>query len=97
MKRKNSQTLSLALREYMRVMGIEQKLKEIRITKQWESIIGRQVANQTEHLFIKDKILFAKIQSSIIKQEILFLKSGIIKKINDLAKEKIIKDIIIYN
>ena len=97
MKRKNTQNLSVVLKEYMRAMGIEQKLKQIRITKQWEEIIGRQIANQTEKIFIKDRILFAKIQSSIIKQEILFLKSGIIKKINDLAKEKLIKDIIIYN
>ena len=96
MKRRNTLSLGVAMREYMRAMGISQKIKEVKLIKQWDEIIGKQVANQTEKIFIKNKVLFIKIESSIIKQELLMLKSGIIKKYNDFAKETIIKDMVLY-
>ena len=96
MKRQNTQSLGVVMRQYMRAMGISQKIKEVKLIQQWDEIIGKQIANQTEKIFIKNKVLFIKIESSIIKQELLMLKSGVIKKYNDFAKEIIIKDMVLY-
>ncbi len=96
MKRRNTQSLGEAIRLYLKAMGVEQKLNEISIVKKWEDIIGTAVANKTEKIFINKKILYVKTDSSIVKQELLMLQSGIIQKFNELAKAEIVTKMVVY-
>jgi len=96
MKRQNTQPLGEAIRLYLKAMGVEQKLNEISIIKKWEEIIGTAVANKTDKIFINNKILYIKTESSIVKEELMMLKGGIIKKFNDLAKNEIVTKMVVY-
>lgn len=96
MKRQNAQPLGDAIKLYLKAMGVEQKLNEISIIKKWEEIIGTAVANKTEKIFINNKILYIKTESSIVKEELMMLKSGVLQRFNDLAKTEIVTKMIVY-
>ncbi len=96
MRRKHTQTLGQAIKLYLKAMGLEKKINEISVIKQWEDIIGTAVANKTEKIFINDKTLFVKVNSSIVKQELLMLQTGIIIRFNDLAKKEIVTKMVVY-
>lgn len=96
MKRTNTQTLGEVIKEYFKALGLDKKMKEISVINRWEEIIGRQVARATKDIFIEKSVLYLKIDSSVIKNEILMLKKGLIKKINDEAEIVIITDIVVF-
>jgi len=95
-KRTNTQTLGEVIKEYFKALGLDKKMKEISVINRWEEIIGRQVARATKDIFIEKSVLYLKIDSSVIKNEILMLKKGLIKKINDEAEIVIITDIVVF-
>lgn len=96
MKRQNTQSISEAIKLYFKAMGFEHKLNEVSVVGRWEEIIGKSVANHTDKIFIKEKTLYIKVDSSIVKQEILMLKSGIIQRFNELAKQEIVQKLVVF-
>jgi predicted nucleic acid-binding Zn ribbon protein len=95
LKRTNTQSLGEVIKDYLKALGLDKKMKEVSIINRWEEIIGRQIARATKDIYIDRGILFLKIDSSVIKNEILMIKKGLIKKINDETGEIIINDIVL--
>jgi hypothetical protein len=52
------------------------------------------VANRTKEIFIHDKKLFLRIESSVIKNELMMMRTQIIDKINNEAKGILVEEII---
>ena len=93
MRRQNTEPLKAVINRYLKAIGADKKLKEIRLVQQWENIIGRNIARATDDIFIKSGILFLKFNSPVVKHEVLMIKQEILKKMNDIAEEKLIYDI----
>ena len=53
-------------------------------------MMGTAISNRTKELYIRDKKLFLRIESSVIKNELLMMQGQIIKKMNDRAGQTII-------
>ena len=94
MRKTNDKTLKEAIEQMMQVYKIKRKYEETGITTAWPELVGKSVANRTKELFIKDKKLFVRIESSVIKNELLMMRVQIIEKINDRANQKIVEEII---
>jgi predicted nucleic acid-binding Zn ribbon protein len=96
MKRKNTQPLKEVIDRYLKIIGADKRLKEIRLKEEWEEIIGKNIAAKTEKIIIKDGIVYLLVPSSIVKNELRMVKSEIIKRFNEAAGENIIRDLKIY-
>lgn len=94
MKRSNTQTLGEALREYIREMRIERKLKEVDIVQSWENLLGKSIARYTRNLYISKGILYVEISSSVVKNELLMMREEIRKKLNEQAGEELVSKIV---
>ncbi len=94
MRKTNDKTLKEAIEQMMQVYKIKRKYEETGITAAWPELVGRSVANRTKELFINDKKLFVRIESSVIKSELVLMRGQIIEKINDRAKTVLVEDII---
>ncbi|HOL96969.1 MAG TPA: DUF721 domain-containing protein [Bacteroidales bacterium] len=70
-------------------------LDMVRAKNLWTEICGQHVACVTEDILVKNNIIYVKINSSIIKTEILMIKAEIIKRINQELGRDFIKDIIL--
>jgi hypothetical protein len=58
-------------------------------------MLGNNIARATTKIFIKDRVLFVYLKSSIVRNELMMLKSSIIKSLNEQAGEKVIDDIVL--
>jgi len=76
-------------------MGIYEKFREHIIISSWEGIMGKTIAQATDSLNIKNNVLFVKMNSSVVKNELLMLKTNIIDVINKKFGEPKIVDIVI--
>ena len=95
MRRKNTQALGEVIQKYMEAMDIDGKLKEVRLIKSWESVVGKMISNKTNKLFIKDKKLFVYLNSSIARNELSMIKDDLVTRLNQQAGEEVIEDIVL--
>jgi predicted nucleic acid-binding Zn ribbon protein len=95
MRKSNTQKLGEIVREYLEQMMIDRKLKEFNIIRSWEELMGKPVAERTGNIYIKNKVLFLELKSSVLKNELMMMRQSIIDKINEKAGEKVIEKIVI--
>ena len=95
MRKSNTQPIENVIREYLKEMNIDQKLKEVGIISQWEKLMGKTVAVRTNQIYIRNHILYIHVTSSVLKNELLMMRQAIIEKINEEAGERIVEQIVI--
>ena len=94
MRRSNIQSLSEVIREYVKGTSIEGKLKEVDVVQSWEELLGKTIAHYTKDIELKNKVLFVKITSSVVKNELFMMREEIRRKLNEQAGEEMVSKII---
>ncbi|MDB5123974.1 MAG: hypothetical protein JWP94_2103 [Mucilaginibacter sp.] len=94
MRKANDKSLKEAIEQMMQVYKIKRKYDETGVIANWPDLVGKSVANRTKELFIHDKKLFLRIESSVIKNELMLMRTQIIDKINEDAKGVLVDEII---
>ena len=90
---KQQTTLGDAIDKIMRAYGWEGKLKEIDVLAKWEEMMGRAVFLRTKNIYIRNRILNLEIDSSVMREELLYGKNIIIQRVNETAGFEIITDV----
>jgi len=94
MRKANDKSLKEAIEQMLNVYKIKRKFDETSIIAHWPELVGKPVANRTKELFISNKKLFLRVESSVIKNELMMMRTQIIEKINEEAKTVLIEEII---
>jgi len=94
MRKTNDKTLKEAIEQMLNVYKIKRRFDETGVITAWPDLVGKSVANRTKELFVRDKKLFLRIESSVIKNELMLMRSQIIEKINKEAKSVLVEEII---
>jgi predicted nucleic acid-binding Zn ribbon protein len=95
MRKSNTQKLGDVIADCLRELRIEQKLKEVHVVSQWESMMGKTVAVRTDRIYIRNRTLYIHVTSSVLKTELLMMRQEIIDKLNENAGEKVVEQIVI--
>ena len=95
MRRSNTQKIADVIKDYLKEAQIEGKLKEVQVVNSWEELVGKTIARRTNRIYIKNGKLYLYMNSSIVKNELLMHREGIIERINTNAGEEIVKEIVI--
>jgi hypothetical protein len=77
----------------LRALEIDVPLKAYSIWGAWEEIVGKSVALHTQPRSIHNRILFINVSHPTWTQQLQFLKSTLIQKINSYLGESLIEDI----
>ncbi|MBO7462879.1 MAG: DUF721 domain-containing protein [Bacteroidales bacterium] len=95
MQRKEPESIGDVLRQLLVANGGYKRIKEIRLTQEWDKIVGPMIARNTEEINLKDGILSVKFRSAIVRNEISMRRSSLQKLLNDTMKEQIVKEIVV--
>jgi predicted nucleic acid-binding Zn ribbon protein len=95
MRRSNTQNIGDVLSELLRELQIDSKLKEVGIINAWSDVLGTKIGKATSRIFIKNRVLFVYLKSPVVRNELMMLKSSIIKALNERVGESIIDDIVL--
>ena len=77
----------------MKAYQLDDKLAEIDVLSKWEEMMGKAVALRTRNIYIKDKVLILEIDSSVMREELMFGKKVIIQRINEVSGKELIIDV----
>jgi len=95
MRRSKTISLAEAMNDYIREMNLGPKLSEIALINSWEEIVGKAISSRTRKIYIKDKILYVQLNSSVVRNELLMLREELRAKLNSKAGSEIIKEIVL--
>jgi predicted nucleic acid-binding Zn ribbon protein len=95
MRRSKTISLAEAMQDYIKEMKLGPKLKELSILDSWEAMVGKAISTRTTKVYIKDKVLFVYLKSSIVRNELMMIREALREKLNSQAGEEVIKDIIL--
>jgi hypothetical protein len=87
------QLLKEVIDRLFKAYGMENRMKELDIVQAWPDLMGPAVAFRTKEINIKNNILYLKIDSSVMREELLLGKQIIIDRINEFAEKKLVSDI----
>jgi len=94
MRKANDKSLKEAIEQMLQVYKIKKRYEETGVAAHWPELVGKSVANRTKEIYVHNKKLFLRIESSVIKNELVLMRKQIIDKINEKAKETLVEDVI---
>ena len=95
MERKSEQRIGSLLDEFIRANHLEQGLAEYKVRKAWSELLGLSISRATKSIYIKNRILFVHLHSSVMRNELNMMKTEIVGRLNEAAGTDVIDDLII--
>lgn len=89
----NDQTLGDAIREFLKQYRLEGKIEETKLINSWEKIVGPMISKHTKDIYIRRKVLFVKLDSPALKNELSYAREKITRNLNEAAGKDVIEDV----
>ncbi|MBS1737774.1 MAG: DUF721 domain-containing protein [Bacteroidetes bacterium] len=88
-------SLGDALKGFINNSRLKNGVQAIRIKDAWEKIMGKTIANYTDDIQISNGTMFITTSVAPLKNELIYQKENIIKRVNELMGERIITEVIV--
>ena len=72
------------------------KFDENKLINSWETMMGKPISRRTEKLFIKEKILFVKLNSAPLRHELTISKTKVLEIIHENFDKTLVTDVKFY-
>tara|TARA_Y100001947_G_scaffold143496_1_gene136601 strand:- start:48 stop:338 length:291 start_codon:yes stop_codon:yes gene_type:complete len=95
MRKSNQQSIGAVIRKLLKNQKLEGRLKELDVLKLSEELLGKNLMKYINDLSVKNGTLIIKVKSAVVRNELSYQKSEIIKKINEQVGNEILKEIIL--
>ena len=92
MKRVKTVSIAQVICEYLGNKKLTDKLDEARIIAAWHEELG--FSKQTNEIYIKNKVLFVNLSSSILRNELYMMRSTLVQRLNEKVGKNVINDVI---
>lgn len=87
-------SIGTVLNGLARRLGLESKLLECRIRREWTAIVGEPIASNTWPDQIRYKKLYVRVHNAVWLHQLTFLKPALLKKLASVAGTDLISDIV---
>ena len=95
MRGNNNRKLGDVIRRLMKHPRLAEKLDKLDALDAWEEIIGIQLCKYITEQKIYKGILYVKLKSAVVRNELSYKKSDFISQINQKIGKKLITDIVL--
>jgi predicted nucleic acid-binding Zn ribbon protein len=95
MRKSTEKPLKAAIEEFLDSYHLRDKLNEAKVIAAWENVVGEMVAKNTGRLQIRNKVLFIKVDSSALRNELMFARNKIIAALNKEVGGTVITEIVL--
>ena len=95
-KRLNEEnTISDVLKQFVTTYKLHDGIVKVDVKTAWFRLMGNGVTNYTEEVVLKNSILYVKLTSSVLRDELAYGKEKIIKMINEEIGEEVVKALVL--
>lgn len=94
MRKKNTELLSDVIRQVLKEQKLDRPLNEKRLIDAWSVVLGQNIVQYTTELFIKNKVLYVGLSSSVLRHDLFLSREEIRKSLNKHVGVDVIVDIV---
>ena len=84
-----------ALKQFLKQSRLKGDLQALQIEEIWEKLMGKTISKYTESIKIIHQTLFITTNVAPLKNELVYQKENIIKRVNEAIGETVIKEVVI--
>lgn len=88
-------SMKQAVEKWLEVYRLRRKFDESSVASFWGEIIGPYIEKRTLKIFVKDKKLFVKVESAVVKHELTLMRKQIIERVNEHAGQVLVEELVI--
>jgi predicted nucleic acid-binding Zn ribbon protein len=92
-RKSNEITLKEAIEALLITYKLTDKLDETRLVASWDKVVGKLIVRHTDELYVKNRILFVKLDSAALCNELAMAKSKLVISLNRTTGKDVIEDI----
>jgi predicted nucleic acid-binding Zn ribbon protein len=83
-----------ALDKLLHAYKLKSKVQEAQLVNAWERIMGKMIERHTRDLYIKNKKLYIKLDSAVVRQELTYARSKVLERVNEELGQGMVEDIV---
>lgn len=92
----NMKSIGDLLGDFSQQKKLKKPLLEARVVNLWQPLMGDLINRYTEKIFVKNRVLFVKVNQAALKNELLYLQEQIIVKINkEVGEDAVVKMVLL--
>jgi hypothetical protein len=88
-------SLSEGLQQFLNKSRLKPGIQALRIEEAWEGIMGKTVARYTDKIEIINHTLFVTTTVAPLKNELLYSRDTIIRRVNETLGERTIRELVV--
>ena len=92
-KKKNPVRVKNVIDKILLNKKLNHGLLELRIKDAWKNVMGKNVNTYTTNIILNEEIIFVKLSSAALKNELVYRSDTIIKLLNNELGQERIKEI----
>ncbi len=96
MFRREVKPLGDVLQKFLRDGGLETPLLQLRAVEAWDTVAGPIGQRYTMDKYIKNQVLYVKISSPALRQDLSMMRAQLTRRINETVGAQVISDVRIY-
>ncbi|MDD2799717.1 MAG: DUF721 domain-containing protein [Bacteroidales bacterium] len=94
MQHKNAQSIGEAINQFLKENRLDRRVDETHLLQAWGNVLGKAVSGYTTSIFIKNRVLYVQLSSSVLRQELSMSREKIVFRLNEYVGKEVITDII---
>jgi predicted nucleic acid-binding Zn ribbon protein len=87
------ESLSGLLPRVLKQLGLDQGLLGWRTVSEWPQVVGPRIARHTRAVAFRDGVLQVEVEGSAWMHELGFLKRDLVRKVNEHAGSRLVRDV----
>ena len=88
--------LESAFNDLLKAYRLEGKFREKTLIHDWPELVGKTIADRTDSVSIKDKIIYVKLSSGPVKKELMMNKTKLLLLIEEKYGKEVVEDLICF-
>ena len=93
MQKKQIENVGTVLYQFLRQEGLETPYNEYRLVQAWPEVVGKAIAAKTTECYIRSRVLYVRILSSVIRNELRLNRRALVQRMNTHVAAQVIDDI----
>ena len=94
MSKHNELSLKQALAEMLDAYKLRGRMDELRLLSAWGKLMGPMVQKRTLDISIRNKILYVKLESAALREELSYSKEKLIQRLNEEVGADVITQVV---
>lgn len=90
---KGTQSIGQAIMDFLKENQLEQPLLERQLVAKWGEVMGTLVSEMTRSVEVKNGVLYVKVKSAALRQQLFECRFEVVKKMNDSIGAEVIHDV----